>query len=177
MKKARVFAPRFYVTLFFVGVITYLLHELGHWGVGKFFGFAMNFRLNGVATLSPVEPFSRAMFDFGGPAVTLAQGVTAYNIVKRCGSQLAFAFVYQAAFMRVVASLISFVYLNDEARLSLYFGLPAWTLPVAVSALLVALAWMGSKRLGTSWRDQLLCYLAASVTAAAVVGLDMVMFR
>ena len=177
MKKASAFGPRFYLTFFVVGVITYLLHELGHWGVGKFFGFDMNFRLNGVSTLSPVVPFSRAMFDFGGPAVTLVQGFIAYSIVKRSGSPLAFAFVYQAAFMRVVASLISFVYMNDEARLSLYFGWPAWTLPVAVSGVLVALAWAASKRLGTSWRDQLFCYLAASVTAAAVVGLDMVLFR
>ena len=177
MKKARVFGPQFYLTFFFVGVVTYLLHELGHWGVGKIFGFEMNFRLNGVSTLSPVVPFSRAMFDFGGPAVTLVQGFIAYSIVKRTGSQLAFAFVYHAAFMRVVASLISFVYMNDEARLSLYFGLPAWTLPVAISGVLVALAWAASKRLGTSWRDQLCCYLAASVTAAAVVGFDMVMFR
>jgi hypothetical protein len=177
MKKANVFGLRFYVTLFFVGVITYLLHELGHWGVGKFFGFEMNFRLNGVSTLSPVVPLSRALFDFGGPAVTLVQGFIAYAIVKRSGSQLAFAFGYQAAFMRVVASLISLVYLNDEARLSLYFGLPAWTLPVAISAVLVALAWAASKRLGTTWKDQLGCYLAASVTAGAVVGLDMVMFQ
>lgn len=177
MKKARVFGPKFYVTIFFVGVISYLLHELGHWGVGKFFGFDMDFRLNGVSVLSPVVPFSRAMFDFGGPAVTLVQGFIAYSIVKRSGSQLAFAFVYQAAFMRVLASLISFVYMNDEARLSLYFGLPAWTLPVAVSAVVVALAWRASQRLGTTWRDQLFCYLAGSVTASAVVGVDMILFR
>lgn len=177
MKKAHVFGPQFFVRLFFVGVVTYLVHELGHWAVGKFFGFEMNFRLNGVSTMSPVVPSARAMFDLGGPAVTMVQGVIAYTMLKRTGSQLAFAFVYQAAFMRVVASLISLFFLNDEARLSLYFGLPAWTLPVLVSAVLVALAWGGSRRLGTTWKDQLLCYLVASATAAAVVGLDMLLFR
>ena len=177
MKKAPVFGTRFYVGLFIAGVITTLVHELGHWAVGKLFGFDMSFRLNGVSALSPVVPFSRAMFDLGGPAVTVLQGVIAYAVLKRTNAHIAFAFLYQAAFMRVVASLVSLYYLNDEARLSLYFGLPAWTLPALVSALLVALAWAGSKRVGTTWKDQLLCYLVASVTAAAVVGADMVLFR
>ncbi|MBZ2209148.1 hypothetical protein [Massilia soli] len=177
MKKARLFGLQFYITLFIAGVVTTLAHELGHWAVGKLFGFEMSFRLNGVSTLSPVIPFSRAMFDLGGPAVTVLQGVVAYAVLKRTQSQLAFAFLYQAAFMRVVASLVSLYFLNDEARLSLYFGLPAWTLPALVSGLLVVLAWAGSKRIGTTWKDQLLCYLVASVTVAAVVGTDMVLFR
>ena len=177
MKNARVFGSRFYLSLFIVGVVTTLAHELGHWAVGKLFGFEMSFRLNGVSALSPVVPFSRAMFDLGGPAVTVIQGVVAYAVLKRTHSHLAFAFLYQAAFMRVVASLISLYFLNDEARLSVYFGMPAWTLPALVSALLVALAWAGSKRIGTTWKDQALCYLVASLTAAAVVGADMVLFR
>jgi hypothetical protein len=177
MKKANIFGPQFYLLLFIVALPTYLLHELGHWGMGQLFGFEQEFRLNGVSILSPATSAQRALTDFAGPAVTLLQGFIAFSLVRRRASIPAFAFLYQAAFMRVVASLISLFYLNDEARLSLFLGLPACVIPVLVSGALIWLACLGSKRLGTTWKDQALCYLVASLSAAAIVGLDMALFR
>ncbi|MDB5790937.1 MAG: hypothetical protein JWQ80_961 [Massilia sp.] len=74
--------------------------------------------------------------------------------------------------MRLAAGLVSVLHPNDEARLSLYFGLGKWTLPVLVAAGLILLALKGSKRLGLTWKDQALCYLVASLAVSAIVALD-----
>ena len=78
--------------------------------------------------------------------------------------------------MRLVAGLVSILYPNDEARLSLYFGLGKWTLPLLVAAGLIVLAIRGGKRFQLGWKDHLLCYLVASLSVSAIVGLDRFVF-
>ena len=162
----------FYLWLVLVFLITNLLHESGHWLMGAALGMDMRFGLNGVRYLSATTDWQRALADASGPLVTIVQGIIAYVLVRRMGSLKAFAFLYAAAFMRLVAGLVSVLYPNDEARLSMYFGLGKWTLPVLVAAGLIVLAAKGSKRLVLTWKDQALCYLVASLAVTAIVGMD-----
>jgi len=162
----------FYLWFVFAFLMTNLVHEAGHWLMGAALRMELRFGLNGVKYLSPTTDWQRALADASGPLVTIVQGIVAYLIVRRSGSLKAFAFLYAAAFMRLVAGLISVVFANDEARLSMYFGLGKWTLPLLVAAGLVTLAVKGSRRLGLGWKDHLLCYLAASLAVSAIVGLD-----
>ena len=163
---------RFYLWLVFAFLITNLIHEGCHWLMGAALGLDMRFGLNAVTFLSPMTDWQRALADASGPLVTIVQGIVAYVLLKRTGSMKAFAFLYAAAFMRLVAGLVSVMHPNDEARLSMYFGLGKWTLPVLVAAGLILLAVKGSKRLGLTWKDQALCYLVASLAVSAIVGLD-----
>ena len=163
---------RFYLWLVLAFLISNLIHEGGHWLMGAALGVEMEFGLNVVRYLSPTTDWQRALADASGPLVTIVQGIVAYVIVQRTGSLKAFAFLYVAAFMRLVAGLVSVMHPNDEARLSMYFGLGKWTLPVLVAAGLILLAVKGSKRLGLTWKDQALCYLVASLAVSAIVGLD-----
>ena len=167
--------PRFYLWLVLAFLITNLIHESAHWLMGAALGLEMQFGLNAVRYLSPTLPWERALADAAGPVVTIVQGIVAYVMVTRSGSLKAFAFLYAAAFMRLVAGLVSIMHPNDEARLSLYLGLGKWTLPVLVAAGLVVLAVKGGKRLGWTWKDQLACYLVASLAVSAIVGLDRLM--
>jgi hypothetical protein len=162
----------FYLWLVLVFVVTNLIHEGGHWLMGAALGMDMRFGLNGVRYLSATTDWQRALADASGPLVTIVQGIVAYVLVRRTASLKAFAFLYAAAFMRLVAGLVSVLHPNDEARLSMYFGLGKWTLPVLVAAGLIVLAAKGSKRLGLTWKDQALCYLVASLAVTAIVGLD-----
>ena len=163
---------RFYLWLALAFLITNLIHESAHWLVGAALGFDMQFGLNGVRYLSPALPWQRALADGAGPIVTIVQAIAAYVLVMRTAAPKAFAFLYAAAFMRLVAGLVSVMHPNDEARVSMYFGLGKWTLPVLVAAGLITLAIKGGKRLGLSWKDQLGCYLVASLAVSAIVGLD-----
>ena len=163
---------RFNLWLVLAFLISNVIHEGGHWLMGTALGLDMRFGLNAVSYLSPMSALQKALADAAGPLVTIVQGIIAYVLLKRTASIKAFAFLYAAAFMRLVAGLVSVLHPNDEARLSLYFGLGKWTLPVLVAAGLILLALKGSKRLGLTWKDQALCYLVASLAVSAIVGLD-----
>lgn len=162
----------FYPWFVFAFLATFLVHESAHWLMGAALGIDVEFRLNAVRYLSPTAPWQRALADVAGPAVTIVQAVVAYVWVMRRGSVKAFAFLYVAAFIRFAAAVVSLLNPNDEARLSVYLGLGKWTLPVLVAAGLILLAAKGSKRLQLSWKDQVLCYLAASIAVSVIVGLD-----
>lgn len=162
----------FYLWLVVVFVMTNLVHESAHWLMGAALGMDMRFGLNGVRYLSSTSDSQRALADAAGPLATILQGMIAYVLLSRTASLKAFAFLYAAAFMRLVAGLVSVLHPNDEARLSMYFGLGKWTLPVLVAAGLIALAVKGSRRAGLTWKDQVLCYLVASLAVSAIVGLD-----
>lgn len=164
--------PSFSPWLVVVFFITNLLHEGAHWLTGAALGFDMQFGLNAVRYLSPTEPWQRMLADAAGPVLTILQGLLAYVLVKRSASHLAFAFLYTAAFSRLTAGLVSVLHPNDEARVSMYFGLGKWTLPVLVAGGLIVLVIAASKHLSLGWKDQVLCYLVASLTVSVIVGLD-----
>jgi hypothetical protein len=164
--------PSFFPWLVVVFFITNLLHESAHWLMGTALGLDMQFGLNVVRYITPAEPWQRMLADVAGPVVTILQGLLAWVLVRRSASPTAFAFLYTAAFSRLVAGLVSFLHPNDEARVSLYFGLGKWTLPVLVAGGLIALVVAASKRLGLGWKDQVLCYVVASLAVSAIVGLD-----
>lgn len=166
--------PAFFLTLVLVFFVTNLLHEGAHWLAGAAFGFDMQFGLNAVRYLSPAEPWQRMVADAAGPLFTIVQGIVAYALVRRSASTTAFAFLYTAAFSRLTAGLVSVLHPNDEARVSLFLGLGKWSLPVLVAGGLVALVVAASRRLGLGWKDQLACYLAASLAISAIVGMDRV---
>ena len=82
-----------------------------------------------------------------------------------------------AFFMRLLATAITLFSANDEARLSIYFGLGLWPLPLLVSSGLFFLTWLASQHLKLKWRDQLGCYVTASIAVSFVVGIDKFIFN
>jgi glucan phosphoethanolaminetransferase (alkaline phosphatase superfamily) len=162
----------FYAWLLAAGLLSYLLHEAAHWLAGAAFGFSMEFHLNGVKYLSASLPWQRAVMDAAGPLVTIVQALVAYRLAMRTQAPQAYAFLYFAFFMRLVAGLVSVMHPNDEARIGLFLGIGKWTLPLLVAAGLLLLVWKASRRLGLTWKDQALCYVAASLVISLIVGLD-----
>ena len=162
--------------LFLAGFATFALHEAAHFMAGLALGYDMSARLNGVSSLTPASATHKAIIDAAGPLITIAQAVVTFILVRRFKLSVAFAFLYFAAFMRLLATGVSAFNLNDEARLSVYFGLGAWTVPIVVSLGLMLLAWRGSQSLALTWRQHGLCYLTASVTVTVIVGLDRMLF-
>jgi len=175
MKKS-VLPAKFYLWLFLATILTFLIHESAHWLMGTALGYTMTFHLNGVAATTAMQPAHKALVDAAGPLVTALQGVVAFMLVFRSRQIVAYAFLYVAAFMRLLATAISLVHLNDEARLSQYVGLGTWTLPLLVTAGLVFLTWRASRHMQLTWLDHLWCYITASIAIGAVVGVDRLLF-
>lgn len=167
------FGPRFYGTLVWVGLITFVMHEAAHWSAGELLGYPMRPGLKSGVALRPTTVRDATLISAAGPAITILIAAIAFGRVVATGSATAFAFVIWAAFMRMVAAGLGVVMPNDAARISLTLGLGLWTLPLLVSAWLVALAWIASRRLRATWRTGVFCYLVLSLVTAVIVGIDM----
>jgi len=98
-------------------------------------------------------------------------------LVKRHRSQVGFALLYMAFFMRLLAAGMSFFNPNDEARISQLLGLGTWTLPLIVVLGLFCLLMSASRNLKLKFRDQFFCYLLASVVVSLIVGADAALWR
>lgn len=172
-----VFTRSFYVILMTVGIGTFLIHEFAHWTVGEVLGHDMAASPNHVWPRSPMPVRDQAFVAAAGPLITVAQGVVGFWLVRRRHSQLGFALLYMALFMRLVAAGISLFNPNDEAKVSQWLGLGTWTLPLTVVIGLFILFVAASRKLKPGYRDQLFCFLVASVVVASIVGLDMAFWR
>ncbi len=162
----------FYLWLLGAGLLTFAAHEAAHWLAGSALGYDMILSPNRVRATVAMAPAHAAVTDAAGPAITLLTALAAFAVVVGRGSRVAFAFLYSAAFMRLLAAVVSVFNPNDEARLSNYLGFGMWTLPVLVAGGLIVLTWLAATRLKLSWKDNLLCYLVASLTVSLVVGID-----
>ena len=167
----------FYGLVFIAGFITFALHEGGHWLAATLLGHEAYFGLNSAGARDAVSAADHAIISAAGPVVTVVQALIALTLVQARGSAAAWVFLFWAAFMRFMATVISLFNPNDEARISEWLGWGLWTLPVIVTAGLFALLAVGVQRLNVSWKTLALSWVVASVAVSAVVGLDMVMPR
>ena len=175
MAHPRRVGPGFYVVLLLIALATFVLHEGAHWAMGRALGHDMTFGLNGSGTLGPAPPVDHHLISAAGVLVTVAQGVVGLVLVWRRNSLVGYGLLYFAALMRLVAAVVSLFNPNDEARISEALGLGLWTLPVAVVGLLGVMAVVATRRLGLSWRTNLLTWLTATAALSAIVGLDMML--
>lgn len=166
-------SPSFYVMLFAMVVATFALHEAGHWLAAVLLGHDAFYGLNSAGTREATSAAHKMIIDAAGPAVTVLQGLVAFAVIRGRANLTAFAVLWSAAFMRLMAGAISFIHLNDEARLSVALGLPAFVLPVLVAALLVGLTVVAGARMKLSWRAWVLSWVVGSAAVSAVVYLDM----
>lgn len=167
----------FYGLVFIAGFITFALHEGGHWLAAVLLGHEAYFALNSAGTRDAVSAADHVTISAAGPAVTFAQALIALALVQARGSAAAWIFLFWAAFMRFMATVISLSNPNDEARISEWLGWGMWTLPLIVTASLFLLLAIGSQRLSVSWKTLALTWVVASVAVSAVVGLDMIIPR
>lgn len=166
--------PGFYLLLFAVMVATFAVHEAAHWLTALLLGHAPFYGLNGAGTRDTVSTLHGALISAAGPAITVLQGLVAFVLIRGGAGLTAFAVLWCAAFMRLMAAAISvLVHPNDEARVSLALGLPAVTLHVLVAGGLLVLAILAGIRLKLSWRAWVLSWLVGSAAVSAVVYLDL----
>lgn len=159
----------FYGLVFVAGFITFALHEGGHWLAAMLLGHEAYFGLNQAGAREAVGPTDTLIITAAGPAVTLVQGLIAFAVVQTRRSAAAWVFLFWAAFMRFMATVMTLWNPNDEARISDHYGLGVWTLPAIVTLGLFVLLTLGTRRLGFGWKTPVLSWIVASAAISAVV--------
>lgn len=173
MRDIRRVGASFYGGFALIAVATYLVHEAAHWLVGAALGYPVSYGINSVIPGTSMTVSDHILMSAAGPAVTVMIALVAFVISMRKDSLLAYAVLYFALFMRVIAAGVSVFNLNDEARISDMLGWGTWTLPSLVILLLLIPTVIASRHLRLSWKVNALCYVVSSLVAAAVTGLDM----
>jgi len=174
MSYSRRVGASFYGVFAVIAMATYLIHEAAHWLVGRALGYPMSFGINSVRPGSAMTAADHLLMSAAGPAVTILIALVAFVLVMRRESLTAYAVLYFALFMRVIAAGVSLLTLNDEARISDMLGWGPWALPSGVILVLLIPTVIASRHLRLSWKVNVLAYLVSSLVSGAVVGLDMV---
>jgi hypothetical protein len=164
----------FYLTLILVCPLTFVVHEAAHWAMGEALGYSMTMSLNAATPRAGAFASDAHMMlvSAAGPAVTLLQGLIAFELIRRRGMLLAYPVLFVAWMMRFAAMVVSIRHPNDEARISAMLGLGTWTLPLLMTIGLFVLLYFASRRLALGWKQNLACYLIASTMIAGIVLLD-----
>jgi hypothetical protein len=167
----------FHALVFVAGFVTFAVHEGGHWLAALLLGHEAFYGLNSAGARGAVGTVDQMIISAAGPAVTVVQALVALWLVQARASAAAWVFLFWAAFMRFMASVMTLFHANDEARISDWLGWGLWALPVLVTVGLFALLAVGTVRLKVGWKTLALTWLVASVAVSAVVGLDMLISR
>jgi hypothetical protein len=154
-------------------VLTVLLHELAHWGVGTLLGNEMAMSLNTVRPVRPYAvPWHGPVVTAAGPVFTVAQAAVGLWVVGRVRAGWAYPFVLAALVFRGMALVMNLVSPNDEGRLSEMAGLPLFVLPLVVCAVLLWVVVRASERAGYGWRANVLGAVGLAHAMGALILLD-----
>lgn len=173
MQNHRSVRASFYAWFALIAVATYLIHEGAHWVVGAALGYPVSYGINSVIPGTPMTASDHLLMSAAGPAVTFVTALIGFYFVMRRERLIAYAVLYFALFMRVIAAGVSVFNLNDEARISDMLGLGPWLLPGLVVIALLIPTVVASRHLRLSWKVNALAYVVSSLVAVVVVGLDM----
>ncbi len=152
-------------------LLTFILHEGAHFAAGEALGYDMWVNLNsaGLARGQYSVDWHTHFVSAAGPIITVLQALIGFLLVRKFQWFGAFAFVFSALIMRIVAMLMSANNPNDEARISAWLGLGTWTLHIAVVAVLLVLTLKAGAKLKLGWRSYIFAYFIVSIALAAII--------
>ena len=169
----RIGADFYLITLVMVPV-TYLLHELGHWGAGELLGVDMWMTLNKAGPVERSYPSEEIgiLVALAGPAVTVAIGIFAYFYAIMFRSVVAFGILYIQFLLRGVAGGISLIgsHPNDEAAAGLTLGI--YPITLGVVGFLLLLLWDTARRLRPGFVHNFGAYVLINAVITAIVMSD-----
>jgi len=166
---------KFILVLIIIVFITSIIHEFAHWLTYDNLGYEAIMRLNGVSTIKGENPtdWHNIISSSAGPIITIIQGLVAYVFLKFWRwDKYVYAFLFAAFFMRFLAGLMNFIMLNDEARISVYLKLGAFTLPILVNAILFYMVYKISRKYKLKWKFHISTSLIAVIATTGLIFID-----
>ena len=162
-----------YAVLVVAMIAGFFLHEVAHWLTGEALGYDMGMSIGRAwPTGETPGPAHAQLISAAGPMFTILVAI-AGALIALLGRQVwGYALVFSSMMMRFAAFVVSFMNLNDEARISEYLGLNWWVLPAIVVGILLAMTVWVSRKLGIGWRTNVLAYVVSSLIITSIVFLD-----
>lgn len=166
---------KYVLTLIIVVFITWIIHEFAHWLTNESLGYESIMRLNGVSTIKGENPtdLHNIISDSAGPIITIIQGLVAYVMLKFWKwNKCIYAFLFTSFFMRFFASLMNFIMLNDEGRISVYLKLGIFTLPIIVSGILFYMVYKISRKYNLKRKFHILTSVTLVIAVTGLIFID-----
>ncbi|MGJ3236190.1 hypothetical protein [Marivirga sp.] len=115
-------------------VSSFLVHEFGHWLIGEVLGYDMKMTLNTVyPVLSKYDSEADYMLISAiGPIITLLQTIFFFFVLKRSKNLYYFPFLFSSFYLQLLSGVMNFSKPNDLGRISFYFELGLFTIPIIV---------------------------------------------
>jgi len=165
-----------YVFVIIITVIfTWIIHEFTHWLTARLLGYESSMTLNGMFYAEDENPteWHRIIVSASGPFVTILQGLIAFLFLKFRGwNKYFYPLLFIAFYMRFLAGLVNFINLNDEGRISEYFGIGTFTIPIIVSGILFYMVYKVSYKYKLNWKFQLATTLIVMIASTILIISD-----
>lgn len=121
--------------VFFIGCLTYFVHELAHLFIHLGLGHRVAFKMNHIELYQPQQitlPIHRVFVYGSGVFVTFLQGIIGYRLVTRTLNQRGFTLLLAAFTLRFAAAILGLTSNSDEMKTSIAMDLPSyfWTVIV-----------------------------------------------
>ena len=129
-------------------LLSWIFHEFAHFFAGRLLGYDMAMSFNKSYPLSGQysSDTDYLIVSVAGPILTLLEGIIIFFIMRYRKIYLLYPFLFTCFYMRLLATLISFLNPNDEARISKAIGWGTFTLPMAVTLFLFYLIYHISRQ-------------------------------
>ena len=129
-----------FVHVFFMGCLTYFVHELAHLFIHLGLGHSVTFKMNHIIVHQPqpiATPIHRVFVYGSGVLFTYLQGIIGYRIFIRTHNTWGFTLLLAAFTLRFAAAILGITSKSDEMKISSAMGLPPyfWTIIVLGSFL------------------------------------------
>ncbi len=167
---------KYFITILVGVLFTWIIHEFSHWLTAKLLGYESIMTLNGTfyngdKVLTDTHDI---LVSASGPVVTVLQGLIIFLLLKYRGwNKYLYPLLFIAFYMRFLAGLINFINLNDEGRISEFFGIGTYTLSIIISSFLFYIVFLISKKYNLKWKFQLLTTLFIMLTSSILILSDM----
>jgi hypothetical protein len=150
---------------------TFAIHEAAHGFAGQALGYKTYVRVNssGLEDGQVATDTHEQLMTAAGPAVTILQGALGLALALVFSWRGAFAIVFSALMMRILAAVASLRMPNDEARLGLSWDVGFWTVHAAVILVLLVMTYWTARRLHLTFGTVALSFLVASLAMVGVV--------
>ena len=156
-------------------LFTWMIHEFFHWAMSESLGYDAVMTLNTVYLKSGgYQSQSHAnLVSAAGPLITILQALIVFFYLRKKGwNNYLYPFLFTAFYTRFMAMGMSFLNLNDEARISKSWGIGTFTLPFIVSVFLFFLVYDISKRYQLKWRFQFLTIFLVMLFSSILILSD-----
>lgn len=156
-------------------IFTWIVHEFAHWTTSELLGYESIMRINGTSYVQGENPteWHRTLVSISGPIITVLQGLIVFLILSKTKwNKYLYLFLFTAFYMRLLAGLMNFINLNDEGRISVFFNLGIFTLPIVVSGILFLMVYKISKRYTLNWKFQLWTTLLVMIASSILILSD-----